>query len=136
MQAEEGVLQRSIKCQVPTFPQEERVLREVKAERLSDHILACTLLRAEVAELRAGILAQLRDARKEWRDLQGWEPHLRRRSDRSKEAEFEAKRQLRPELAERIELGEFSVERCEEEMDRLDKDATRCNQAWQMIAKG
>lgn len=83
-----------------------------------------------------GTLAQLRDARKEWRNLRGWEAHKRRSGDRSKEAEFEAKREMRPELGERIESAEWTVARCDEEMERLDKDATRCNQAWTMIAKG
>lgn len=131
---EKPVLQRSIECRVPTFQQ--GAIRETKADQLSDHILDATLLRAEVAELRMGTLAQLKGARKQWRELQGWERYKRRSSDRTKEAEFEAKRAMKPELGELIENAEWTIERCDEEMERLDKDATRCNQAWTIIAKG
>lgn len=131
---EKPVLQRSLECRVPKFQTGD--IRERRADLLSDHILNTSLMRAELAELRMGTLAQLKTAHREWRDLQGWEVHKRRSGDRTKEAEFEAKRRLRPELGERIENGEWTVERCDEEMERLDKDATRCNQAWTMIAKG
>lgn len=130
----DSTLERSLKCRVPDFNGEESGSH--RSEKLSDHILATSLIRADLAALRMGALAELRVARKEWRELRGWESYLRTSRDRTKEAVFEAKRQMKPELGEKIESAEWTIARCNEEMERLDKDATRCNQAFTIVSGG
>lgn len=113
---------------VPVFP--PGTLAQVKSEALEDFMLLSAYCAGECHEERLGVFEELERLEVEWEGLIGWENLRRGSTDKSVEV---AKRDFRPRLHGAIRLARFRVRRLTEEIDRLDRDATKVSRAYSII---
>lgn len=125
----DSLLYRSTKLRFPRWdsertPQEKRGLIE-------QHIWETATMRAELAELRLRAWEALKNARRDWAKMRGWEAH--RGGDRTEASVERAKRRANPALYDRMEDARFVVDRCTEEMTRLDRDYDAASRAYSVL---
>jgi hypothetical protein len=120
-------LKTSKGLRVPVF--EHGVSPRVKIEQLESYLLLSAFQQGELAEERLDALVTFEDLRREWDHLEGWEPYKRTRTEAGVE---DAKRQLRPDLYDQRRDLEWTIKRLSEEIERLERDATKVSRAYSM----
>lgn len=101
-----------------------------KASALEDYMLLSAYYHGELCEERLTEQIAVRPDEVEWRDLVGWEPMRRGKTVSSID---DAKAMLRPELWARIDDARWRIARLTEQIDRLDRDATKASRAYTML---
>ena len=110
---------------VPVFERDAPI--ESKVPQLEEVMLLSAWYAGELHEERLQLRVDLKPLREEWRDLQGWESARRGRTNASID---EAKALFRPELWARIQDLEWQIDQLTCEIDRLERDATKCSRAY------
>lgn len=119
-------LEVTLQLRVPIWPDpRNRPSTSQRLQELEDHILLTAFWRGELALARHTALASLRAAQQQWAHFQPMA--TARKTDTAFE---QAKRDENPGLYDRIMTGKQRVADLEHEMERLDTDAVRCNQAY------
>lgn len=122
-------LEAAAKLRIPKFDPDGG--KAALVDRLMDFTLESAYVRADVFELRLAAQRQLAADAEEWRKLAGYEIGQTIRTQKDRE---EAKRRHRPDLAERIDQAKWTIERCTEAIDRLDKDAASASRAYTLLS--
>jgi hypothetical protein len=118
---EDSVLVRSVKLRFPRL--RDKSQRE-KIEALEDHIAETAIMRGELAELRLHANLDLKDAQLSWEELQ---------VATSGKSQAEAKRRARPDLHKTIKEARWLVDRCTEEIERMDADYTSASREYTVV---
>lgn len=111
----------------PTVGPKQRI------ESLTDYMLLTAYWSAELSEHRFGLMEELKPLDYEWYYLEGWEPFRRNRTEGGVDA---AKAQVRPDLWDAITDARWKIARLTEEIDRLERDATKASRAYTMLTGG
>lgn len=120
---QDPILKRSVTLKFPTFP--PGTSRNEKVSKLEDHIVQTAAMRCELAELRLNANTELKLAQDKQDAMQA--------SASGKTSLTEAKRRANPALARTINDAKWLVQRCSEEMERMDADYTSASRAYTMI---
>jgi hypothetical protein len=118
----------SLGLRVPVF-EKDKSPRE-KIDELESYLLLSAYTQGELTEERMTWLVGAVVLQMKWDHLDGWQ-HLRR--TRTELAVRDAKRQIAPELYDRLQANEWMVKRLSEEIDRMERDATKISRAYTMI---
>lgn len=123
----DSVLARSVALRFPTLKPEGLALTGAqKCELLMDHIADTAIMRGELAELRLEAHARLLNSEKEWEEIQV--------SDSSLAAKERARERARPTLARFRRLARWTIDRCTEEIDRMDADYNSASRAYTILS--
>lgn len=102
---------------------------QARVDAVEDYLNLTAVARGELEEARLYAASALHDLGIEWEDIEGWEIHLRRNSDRTTQDDIRrAKREIRPDLHDGIREAKFLIARLSEQIHRLevdDKNASR-----------
>ena len=101
-----------------------------RIEALETYLLDVAHMQGELEQARLDTHDALRHVEGEWEDLQGWEMLRRGKTDRSID---DAKRQLRPELWDAICKARWLIARLTEQIERLERDATKVSRAYTLM---
>lgn len=129
--AEATPLERAAKLRIPRRDDENQSRREL-VDALGTYILETAHARGELAELRLAASRALEEAKAEWSSLEGYTVGagaLKTQADHDR-----AKAAHSPALAKRIRDAKWVISECELQMDRLDKDAIRCQAVSDIIS--
>lgn len=118
-------------CRVPVFKREERGKARVSA--LEEAMLLSAFHSAELFEVRFDLLDEKRPLDDEWFSMVGWEG-LRATGRKTEAGVDEAKARLKPDVAKQRDELAWWITRLTEEIDRLERDATKCSRAYAMIS--
>jgi hypothetical protein len=121
-------LAKSKKMRIPVF--EPATGARTKIDQLENYTLETAFMQGELEEERLEALRDLAQKRHEWDHLDGWEGLKRTRTEAAVQ---DAKRQIRPELYDQIQDLDWTVKRLTEEIDRLERDATKTSRVYSMI---
>lgn len=124
-------LDASLQIRVPTF--ERGTSPRIRIDQLEEAMLVNAWHAAELAELRFGLLDEKRPLDDDWLTLHGWES-VKSSSRRTEAGVDEAKTRLNPALAQQRRDLAWWISRLTEEIDRLERDATKCSRAYAMIS--
>lgn len=116
------------KLRVPVF-QRETAPRE-KIDQLEEYMLLSAYFAGELHRERLEHHQRVADLQLEWDHLAGWEPFRRSKTETAVE---DAKRQLRPDLYDAIADARWAIARLSEEIDRLERDATKVSRTYTFI---
>lgn len=103
-----------------------------KIVELEEYLLLSASVQGDLTEERFDWMSRLVPVEDEWEHLpqEEW-GHLRR--TRTETAVMHAKRVARPELYDDIQDMKWMIKRLTEEIDRMERDATKCSRAYTMI---
>lgn len=118
----------SLGLRVPVF-EKGKSPRE-KIDELESYLLLSAYTQGELTEERMGWLVGRVVLQTEWDHLDGWQQYKRTRTEL---AVRDAKRHIRPDLYDRLQANEWMVKRLGEEIDRMERDATKVSRAYTMI---
>lgn len=118
------------KLRVPLFARDENVTRTARVEQLEEYMLLSAYYLGEISRERLTVHRQLAGAEDEWAKLQPPVPGRTVKEDEQKKARF------RPDLAAVIRESRWRVARLSEEIDRLDRDATKVSRVYTMMTGG
>lgn len=123
-------LKKSIELRVPVF--ERGAPPAMKISALEDHLLLSAHVQGDLTEERLDWMAALVPLQDQWDHVpeDEWR-HLRR--TRTETAVKHAKREVRPELYDKIMDHEWMIKRLTEEIDRLERHASVCSRAYTML---
>jgi hypothetical protein len=119
------VLDAATKLRMPRIPRDQGARARIDA--LEDYMLLIAWHQGELSEARLGLYDELRTVNDAWAELVGWENFRRGKTDASID---EAKAKARPDLARARRQAQWLVARLTEEIDRLEKDATKASRAY------
>lgn len=108
-----------------------------KIEQLESYLLEVAFARGRAEEARLYAYAAVRQLREEWDHLEGWEGDFGSPEKAAKATQpqiKEAKRQVRPDLYDSIEKGQYLVKRLTEQIKRLEKDEDVASRAYTLIS--
>jgi hypothetical protein len=124
-------LQRSLQMRVPAY--DRTMTARQRIELLEDYLLESAIVQGELTEERAGWMVTLIPLQHEWDHLAGWED---RRRTRTEAGVRDAKRAVRPDLYDEIEEVNWMIKRLTEEVDRMERDASKVSRAYSMETAG
>lgn len=118
------------KLRVPVF--ERGVAARTRVDALESFMLLSAFQQGEMSEERLDLLDELRDLELEWRKVpaEEWAQH---RVGTTLGSIEEAKAVVRPALHETLVDKRWQIKRLTEEIDRLERDATKVSRAYTMI---
>lgn len=119
---EDSVLLRSVKLRFPRL--RDLIGTRGKVNALEDHIAETAIMRGELAELRLEANLDLKEAQQAWDDLA---------VSGAGKSIAEAKRRARPDLHKKIKDARWLVERCSEEIERMDADYTSASREYTVV---
>lgn len=119
------------KLRVPVFQRGTAPRQRVDA--LEEFLLLSAFHQGNMSEERLGLFDELRDLEDEWEVVADWEEH---RVGTTIASIDEAKKVVRPRLWQEIRLKRWQVKRLTEEIDRLERDATKVSRAYTLISGG
>lgn len=123
-QEEETVLGRSVKLWFPDLRRDMTDFERTTA--VQDHITATAIMRGELSRLRLEANAQLLELDEEWGSVQVGRG--------TKQEVADARARARPDLAQRRKLARWTVDRCTEEIERMEADYTSASRAYTIIS--
>lgn len=125
-----AALVTSIELRVPVF--ERGTAPRMKIDALEEYLLLSAHVQGDLTEERLDWMSRLVPLKDEWDHLpqEDW-GHLRR--TRTETAVTHAKRQVRPELYDDMMDIDWMIKRLTEEIDRMERDASKCSRAYTMI---
>lgn len=123
-------LTTSLGLRVPVFAR-TAAPRE-KIEALEEYLLLSASVQGDLTEERFDWMTRLVPIQDEWDHMpeEEWGHHRRTRTET---AVKHAKRIARPPLYDEIMDIEWMIKRLTEEIDRMERDATKCSRAYTMI---
>lgn len=123
-------LEKSKKMRVPTF--EHGTSPRQKIDQLETYLLDSAAVQGDLTEERLDWMVRLVPLEHEWDHIPEDEwAHLRR--TRTETAVKHAKRIARPQLYDEIQGIEWMAKRLTEEIDRMERDASKCSRAYTML---
>lgn len=124
-------LARARSIRVPVF--QRGTAPRVRVDALEEFMLVSAFHQGEMGEERLELLDELRDFETEWRAIpaEKWAPH---RVGTTLGSIDEAKAAVMPALWETITDKRWQIKRLSEEIDRLERDATKVSRAYTMIS--
>lgn len=128
-------LERSKKLRVPRWDEGAGIQAKSRAQladELSTYVLESAFVRGELAELRMNASRALEEARGRWATMEGYEVGAGKLSTQADHDR--AKAAADPETARVLRQAKWVIDECALEMDRLDKDAIRCQHVYGAIA--
>lgn len=131
-------LKTSLGLRMPTFyrephPQAASPLERVR--QMEEYMELTAYTEGELTECRVEWLARKVPVQKEWEDIprEQWEVHRRTKTET---AVGQAKRMVRPDLYNEMQDCDWMVRRLSEEIERMDRDATRASRIYTMVTGG
>lgn len=118
-------LAAAAKLRMPRIPRDEG--QRARIDALEDYMLETAYHQGELSEARLELYDSLRTVEEEWAELVGWESFRKGKTDASVD---EAKAKCRPDLARARRQAKYLIARLSEEIDRLEKDATKASRAY------
>lgn len=128
----DSVLATAVKLKFPTFQSDDGARKRV--ELLEEHIWATAAMRADLHELRLQAYTRMKLADDEMKNVP-WHQYLSSK-DKGKEGELRAKRQAAPDKMILIEDADWTVKRCTEEIDRMNRDYDSASRAYTLASGG
>lgn len=128
----DSVLHNAVNLKFPTFQSDEGARKRV--ERLEEHIWATAVMRGDLHELRLQAHVEMKLAEEEMKEVP-WHQYLSSR-DKGKEGELRAKRQAAPDKMKLIEDADWTIKRCAEEIDRMNRDYDSASRAYTLASGG
>lgn len=116
------------RLRVPVF-QPATTPRE-RMDALEEFMLLSAYWSGECHGARLELLGELHRLEREWAAITGWEPFRQGKTDASVD---QAKATLRPDLWNELVDKRWLVKRLSDEIDRLDRDATKVSRAYTML---
>lgn len=113
---------------VPVFPRDAPP--GVRSAGMEEFMLVSAFHAGNLHEERLEAHAALEPLKREWELLEGWQALQRGKTVESMNA---AKRTLRPDLHDKISDLGWTIRRLTEELDRLERDATKVSRAYTML---
>lgn len=106
-----------------------------KIEQLESYLLLTAEARQEAVEARLYVQGALKDLRRDFRDITGWEAHLNEADKKkpSEKAKDEARRCVNTDLYESIQSAEWLDKRLAEQVSRLQHDDDVVSRAYTFI---
>lgn len=122
-------------------PEEEKdtpipLVPRQKIEELESYLLETAEARQQAHEARLYISASLKNLRREYRELEGWEAHLNGEKKPTETAKDEARRKVNPDLYESIQSGEWLLKELDKQISRLQHDDDVVSRAYTFITGG
>lgn len=112
----------------PDTPARERVAK------LEDYLYESAIIEGEISELRLGAQRSLEVDERTWDAIKGWEANLRQPTKTPTKADADAaKAAMAPELGLRIRQARWTISRCNEALERLDRETKRISRALSFI---
>lgn len=102
-----------------------------KIGNLEDHVVITAHYQGLLSSERLDCHVELHALQGEWAHLAGWEPLRKGKTDSSIE---EAKRELRPDLWDRISDCKWKIARLSEEIQRLDGEFTKASRVYTFLS--
>lgn len=113
---------------IPTF--EKGTSPRMKIDELETYLLLGAHTQGDLSEERLDLLVKLKPLQNQWEHLDGWESLKQTRTEAGVK---DAKRRINPDLYDQIQDLEWMVKRLTEEIDRLERDATKVSRVYTMI---
>lgn len=123
-------LSTSLGLRIPVFARDTPPRQKIDA--LEEYLLLSAFTQGELSEERFDWKARLVPLEAEWEHIPDheWQAHRRTRTET---AVKHAKRIARPKLYDEIQDVEWMVKRLTEEMDRMERDATKVSRVYTFI---
>lgn len=128
----ERTLYSAAKLRMPKFDKDDRWTSRAKIEALEEYLLSTARWRSFLEEARLHAEHGVRQLRREWDHLQGWEA-FRRNGERTQASIEDAKREMKPDLYDSIKSGEWLVKRLSEQIRRLEHDDDVASRVYTLI---
>lgn len=132
------VLTESAKLKMPRFTAQnggQPLLPRTKIGHLEDFLLATARWRGHLEQARLHAHTELKQRRKRWDHMAGWEGN-RREGERSVASVEDAKRVTDPPLYDEIQDFEWLVKRLSEQISRLQHDDDVASRAYTLLTGG
>jgi hypothetical protein len=130
------MIYRGSQVRGPVFSMaDEPVSPRSKIEQLEDYILITARWRAHLQEAELHATERLKELRKKWETMQGWEQY-RRKGEKTKASVDDAKRQADPALWGEIQDYEWLVESAMRQVRRLEHDYEAASRTYTTITGG
>lgn len=128
-------LERCAKLRFPKPGRDEHPREKIAA--LEDYLVETAIVEGEVQELRLSAYRELAACEAAWSAISGWESHLRRPGKTPTIAERdEAKARIDPDTARLLRDAKWTVTRCNEAIERLDRETKRVSRLYAFITGG
>lgn len=121
----------ALTLRVPVF--ERGTLPQAKAAAMEEFMLLSAYWQGELNLDRHLVLADAAPLQDEWDKLEGWESFRQGRTDSSVDA---AKRVIREDLWDALQEKRRRVRALTNEIDRLERDASKVSRAYTMLSGG
>lgn len=115
----------------PVF--EKGTAASTKVEQIEEHVTVTAYWQGDLEQERLEAHRALQDLQSEWDHLVGWEALKRTKTETAVE---DAKRQLRPDLYDRLADLRWRIKRWSEQIDRLERDFTKASRVYTFITGG
>lgn len=123
-----AALNTSIGLRVPVF--ERGTAPRTRIEALEEYLLLSANVQGDLTEERLDWLSRLVPLQDRWDHLEGWEELKQTRTEGGVR---DAKRRVDPDLYDEIQDHQWMVKRLTEEIDRMERDATKVSRAYTML---
>lgn len=124
-------LEVALVLRVPVFQRGTNA--RAKAEAMEEFMLLSAYWQGELNEERHRLIAEAAPHQDEWDKLEGWEPY---RDGRTDESVDRAKRVIREDLWDVLQVKRRRVRALSNEIDRLERDASKVSRAYTMLSGG
>jgi hypothetical protein len=121
------------KLRVPVFA--KGTAARVRVDQLEEYLLLSAFTQGKISEARLELADELHDLELDWSRIpkEEWEPH---RVGKTMASIDEAKAVLHPQRWEKIRDLRWQIRVMTDEIDRLERDATKVSRAYTMISGG
>lgn len=116
---------------IPKFDPEESPGLKIAA--LEDYMLKVSYHRGDLEQAIGWVLEAKHDARRMLDDVQGWEVHVPRGSQRTQEQVLDAKRKIAPQAFNILRDADYFLKRLERQVRRLEHDNDAVSRAYTLI---
>jgi hypothetical protein len=97
---------------------------------LEDHISLTAYYQGELEDERTDAYDELELLNREWDSMQGWQVYREGRTDASID---HAKGQVNPELARKRKALKYTIARLSEQIDRMERDASKASRIYTLL---
>lgn len=101
-----------------------------RIEDLEDHISLTAFYQGDLIDERTERYDELHELLGEWDAIEGWQTFRQGRTDASVD---HAKAQINPRLWKRIKALRYTIERLSEQIERMERDATKASRIYTLL---
>lgn len=117
---------------MPTF--EEGTSANQRVAVMEEYLYRTAVIEGEVHELRLGAQRSVEADERVWDLMRGWEANLRHPSKSPTVADVNAaKTAMDPTLGLRLRQGRWTISRCNEALERLERETNRISRVYRFI---